>query len=211
MKNTWFIVVLIGTAVFAYIYFGTDEKEKTTEFSEVETGELVDDLMPLIERNNANYKWMEELENKWKIMQAHLEEKWLTDQPILIFGNITDYRRDGSEYYRVAVEPYSLNTPSMISWNFEFDLRVKKEVIDALELEHPDAFLIPSIFNPDIAWVAKIERVETRLNGQFENIRMKKYGVGQLIELKYIGADKTLLDDAYKDLLPVQLELLPAE
>lgn len=162
------------------------EEKKKAEFSENQ--ELI---RALIAEYSANYKWYELFERKdrsfgQKLMQAELENEWVSQNPIIFIGTIEDYRNLSGGRYQVTIKPDIFSGSIWLS-DVGLDLVASKNFIDQFTREHPEA-LSRNLASRDgsVVVIAKITTVEKRREGSGEDADVIRYGVGDLVEMKML-------------------------
>lgn len=157
----------------------------------------IKNIKHIIVKYNANYEWYkltESTKNRFSkpIIQADLEREWISERPIVFFGNIYDYKNSAGSY-RVAIHP-SIFPIGAATWSVGLDVLAPRNVIDKLVAEHPDVLSrYPVSKMSAVAIIAKVEAVEPRWEGGGEDAEEVRYGVGTLLDAYYIDGS-VLLD-----------------
>ena len=130
-----------------------------------------------------------------KIFTSELEKVWLSDHPILFIGQIKDIKSSDQENYWIEIEKSlfsSLRPPSSAVIFFpelKLMLQCPKQKIDLLLKKHPNLSNYID-FSNNIAWIAKIDKIETKIilgSGEEREDTEVKIGKGKCIDLLYIG------------------------
>lgn len=135
------------------------------------------------------------------LVQAELENYWIGESPIVFLGHIEDYRNVEPNQYRVKVEHERFLFGYWVS-GVGLDLKVSRPLIDQFVASHPSA-LSGNISNVDgiVMFIAKVNAIEQRWDGAGEDAEKVRYGVGELLAVKFLEGgvpsgkgSKTLLD-----------------
>ena len=149
-------------------------------------------IRALAEQYSANHDWYQlfdrsEVPFGRPIMQADLENAWLGKHPIIFLGQIDDYKNAEGDRYQVTIKPDIFSFVPFVS-GVALDVAASREVIKKFVKEHPEA--LSSYLRPNsgmVVVIAKVNSIETRWEGGGEDAEKVRYGVGELIDLKFIG------------------------
>lgn len=122
------------------------------------------------------------------IMTVELENLWLQGKPILFIGSIKDIATYNDTFYTLTVDRGLLNRSDFeFSTDLQLSLSSPKQKIDTLLELHPD-LIKRSGFDNNIAVVAQVKNIQSKpISGEEEAHQEVKIGVGELIDILYIG------------------------
>lgn len=190
--------LLIASALCACVAYCVDRNNETEkadlsrkEAQKVQFEQNKMAIRALVEKYSASHDWYRLFDRPKvpfgrPVMQADLENAWLIKQPIIFLGQIDDYKNAEGDRYQVTIKPDILCFPPFIS-GVALDLSASRGLIKKFVKEHPE--VLSSYLSPKggmIVVIAKVNSIETRWEGGAEDAEEVKYGVGELIDLRYI-------------------------
>lgn len=145
----------------------------------------------LVDQYSANYDWYTLFDRsdapfRRRVMQADLENAWLGKSPVMFLGRFDDYKNADGDRYQVTFTPDIFSFGPFVS-GVGLDITAPKSLIEKFLNAHPEA-LSPTFGSKSgtVAVIAKISSVETRWEGQGEDAEEVRYGVGELLDLRFI-------------------------
>jgi hypothetical protein len=191
--------LLFASALCACVVYCVDrnnEKEKAdlsrkeAEKAQFEQNKMA--IRALAEKYSASHHWYRLFDRPKvpfgrPVMQADLENAWVGKQPILFLGQIDDYKNAKGNRYQVTIKPDFFSFVPFVS-GVALDVAASREVIKKFVKEHPEA--LSSYLSPKggmVVVIAKVDYIESRWEGGGEDAEKVRYGVGELIDLKFIG------------------------
>ena len=148
-------------------------------------------IRALVEQYSANHDWYRlfdrsEVPLGRPLMQADLENAWLGKSPIIFLGQIDDYKNADGDRYKVTIKPDIFSFVPFVS-GVGLDVTAPKSLIKTFVEDHPEAlsnYLSPK--GGTVVVIAKINSIEARWEGSGEDGEEVRYGVGELIDLRFI-------------------------
>ncbi len=190
--------LLIASALCACVAYCVDRNNETEkadlsrkEAEKVQAEQNKMAIRALEEKYSASHDWYRLFDGPKvpfgrRVMQADLENVWLGKQPIIFLGQIVDYKNAEGDRYQATIKPNILCFPPFIS-GVALDLSASRGLIKKFVKEHPEA--LSSYLSPKggmVVVIAKVDYIETRWEGSGEDSEEVRYGVGELIDLRYI-------------------------
>lgn len=157
-------------------------------------------IREMVVQHSANYKWYQMFDRSDRlsgrpVMQADLENAWLSGDPIIFLGKIDDYRNFGASNYQVTVKP---DIFSYGFWVSDVGLKVdaSKSLIEKFVKDHPEV-LSRRLASRDgaVAIIAKVNSIEKSWEGAGEDAAEISYGTGSLVEIRYLEGRLPLTRD----------------
>jgi hypothetical protein len=198
IKKNWGWGLLFLVALYGYnTYTENSKKAALVATAEKEKDEAIEKAaLTLIQKNNANYQWIKELQNRdisTPLLTADLQKMWIQKNPIFFIGRIQDISIKNSEEYLLKVK-YSGFDSFLIGATLELELICKKELVDDLLSKHKE--VIQSFgLGDSILVIADISSVESSKikvessDGDRKALEEKniKIGIGKCIALEATG------------------------
>lgn len=195
MKRVLWILVALG--IVAWIVNSSIENRKARDADRAERQQKLEAVrarvQALASRRNASSNWVERLagDERYRfepVLTIELEELWIEQGPILFIGAVKDIASKGDEGYIVTFErSLTSGLDYFFDTEFRLELTSGKEPVDSLLRSHPDLFENLGMQN-GVAVVANVEKVESlEYVGEDGQLVDVKVGVGQIVELLFVG------------------------
>ena len=120
------------------------------------------------------------------LMQADLENAWLGKSSIIFLGRIDDYKIAEGGRYQVTIKPDLFSFGIFVS-GVGLDVGAPQSLINELIEDHPEVLLeFLSNKGGSVVVIAKIQAIEKRWEGGGEDAEEVRYGVGELLDIRFI-------------------------
>lgn len=202
MKKILMISALcLSLAYCANQYIQSEKAEERTDAAkkaQLEKNKSI--IRDLVVQYSANYQWYEMFDRSdmlsgRPVLQADLENSWISGAPIIFLGKIDDYRNFGVGNYQVTVKP---NILGYGFWVSDVGLKVdaSKSLIEKFVKDHPEV-LSRRLSSRDgaVAIIAKVNSIEKVWEGSGEDAAETSYGTGSLVEIRYLEGGLPLTKD----------------
>lgn len=198
MRISKFYVVLLFLGLGSCLVvrnFNAEKERLALEEREADHVEEIahqNNLKAMVAKYEANYQWYKQLERPKKgfqkpIMQANLEDWWVSKKPIVFVGRISDYKNDGLGRYKVKIKPVLLSAGMSRSLRARLDISAPKDVIDRIVSQHPAALSsYPRSKAGAVVVVARINAIEPRWEGAQDDDNEALYGLGDMIDIYFV-------------------------
>lgn len=193
MKKLLFAAALCLSLAYCVDRHNQSEKaeasRKEAKKAQFEQNKMI--VRALVEQYSANHDWYRlfdrsEVPFGRPIMQADLENAWLGKHPIIFLGQIDDYKNAEGDRYQVTIKPDIFSFVPFVS-GVGLDVAAPKTLIKTFVEDHPEAFSnYLSAKGGTVVVIAKINSIEARWEGRGEDAEEVKYGVGEVIDLRFI-------------------------
>jgi hypothetical protein len=193
MKKLLFAAVLCLSLAYCVDRYNQSKKAEVSrkEAKQVQFEQNKMAIRALVEQYSASHEWYRlfdrsEVPFGRPVMQADLENAWLGKQPIIFLGQIADYKNAEGDRYQVTIKPDIFSFVPLVS-GVALDVAASRGFIKKFVKEHPDAlsnYLSPK--GGTVVVIAKVNSIETRWEGRDEDAEEVRYGVGDLIDLRFI-------------------------
>lgn len=193
MKKLLFAAVLCLSLAYCVDRYNQSEKAELSrkEAQKVQFEQNKMAIRALVEQYSASHDWYRlfdrsEVPFGRPVMQADLENAWLGKQPIIFLGQIDDYKNAEGDRYQVTIEPDIFSFGPTVS-GVGLDIAAPRSLIKKFVEDHPEAlsaYLSPK--GGTVVVIAKINSIETRWEGRGEDAKEVRYGVGELLDLRFI-------------------------
>ena len=193
MKKIAFLLIACTALAYCADRYITSKKQddlrKEAQAAQFEKNRSI--VRELVARYSANYKWYQEFYRdrdvlRSQLMQANLEDQWIVENPIIFIGTIDDYRNTNDGNYQVTIKP-DIFSICITIYDVGLDVIAPKELIKNLAKAHPEALSgTLSSLDGNVVIVAKISSVEKRFEGTGENAGEFRYGVGEILDIKFL-------------------------
>lgn len=193
MKKLLFAAILCLSLAYCVDRYNQSEKAELSR-KEAQKVQFERDKMAiraLVEQYSANHDWYRlfdrsEVPFGRPLMQADLENAWLGKSPIIFLGQIDDYKNADGDRYQVTIKPDIFSFVPLVS-GVGLDVTAPKSLIKTFVEDHPEAlsnYLSPK--GGTVVVIAQINSIEARWEGRGEDAEEVKYGVGEVIDLRFI-------------------------
>jgi hypothetical protein len=193
MKKLLFPAALCLTLAYCVDRYNQSEKaelsRKEAKKAQFEQSKVT--VRALVEQYSANHDWYRlfdrsEVPFGRPLMQADLENAWLGKSPIIFLGQIDDYKNANGDRYQVTIKPDIFSFGPLVS-GVGLDVTAPKSLIKTFVEDHPEALSnYLSSKGGTVVVIAKINYIKTRWEGGGEDGEEVRYGVGELIDLRFI-------------------------
>jgi len=190
MKNKLTLIFVI-LFFFSFGWYFYHIKQRENEISEAKrTAELATfqaALAKLRQHTNASLEWEDDLAKGQSsvlrpFLTVELEKVWLTREPILFIGHLSDVATHDSSNYIIKVDYERLRRTRFFSADLRLELVCNKQIVDPilskLRVEKVSYFV-------GVAVAGKIEKIKS--DGGFFS------GIGECIDLIYLSNTSMLL------------------
>ena len=195
MNNIPRIQILSVLIVFVLLICcnGEDSKKASGENSDIDIYdiEISNTIKETIIKTGADVTWISKLcdsdsvrlEN---IMTIELEELWLSSNPILFYGKVSDIKTVNSEFYEIIIDrEWFAFDDFIIQQILQLKLKSPKTIIDSFLIKNPQ--FIRS-WNKEVAVVSTIKSIDTEWYITKEDTKSEiKIGLGELLEIVSIS------------------------
>lgn len=193
MKKLLFAAAICLILAYCVDRYNQSEKaevsRKEAEKAQFEQNKMT--IRALVEQYSANHDWYRlfdrsEVPFRRPLMQADIENAWLGKSPIIFLGQIEDYKNAEGDRYQVTIKPDIFSFVPFVS-GVGLDLTAPKSLIRTFVEDHPEA--LSNYLSPKggiVVVIAKINSIEARWEGRGEDSEEVKYGVGEVIDLRFV-------------------------
>jgi len=193
LKKIILIIVIIAVgAYFANNYFETKTREKAEQKAaqdrENKRRQIVTAAVAqMVSKYSAIDDWEKKLRYGRKsgdkrILSMELENLWLTEKPILFKGRIKDISNLDSNNYLMRIDIQTKRP--RFSTKLALSLKAPKNMLDSFLKAYPKASEDYSI----IAFIAKLNKIESSHQNTQEGDEETRIGIGQCLDMLYIGS-----------------------
>lgn len=198
MRISKFYVLLFCLVLGSCLVIRNINAEKERLAAEEREAEHIEEIAhqknieAMVAKYDANYQWYKLIERPKKgfqkpIMQADLENWWISEKPVVFVGRISDYKNDGSGRYRVKIKPVLLSRGMRSSLRARLDISAPKDVVDSIVSQHPAALSrYPRSKASAVVVVARINTIEARWEGAQDDSDEVLYGEGEMVDVYFV-------------------------
>lgn len=193
MKKLIFASALCLSLAYCVDRYNQSQKEELSRAelkkAQFERNKMI--IRGLTEQYSASYDWYRlfgksDVPFGRPVMQADLENAWLGNSPVVFLGKIDDYKNADKNQYKVTIKPDIFSFGLLVS-RVGLDVSAPKSLIEKFINDHPEA--LSAHFSQKggvVVVIARVNSIETRWDGRGEDAEEIRYGVGELLDLKFL-------------------------
>jgi len=176
--------ILVSILLLLSIISSCNRGQKEREQREERIAAFNDSLAAFAQKHNAILDWKVDLSEMGRILTYNLEKIWLTPQPIVFEGGVSDIETYDNENYKILVyqNACSYSHEPIVYANFEMVLLCPKELINnrITQLSKDLAYFVDSVG----VFIARIEKIQ-RTEGDEDQIDLFT-GIGECVDIKLV-------------------------